>query len=184
MCKNTQERSRRICKLDGSHFGLALSYFVNPESCGNPNHFHDYLWMDALTDYKSGMGVTYIMLEEDSGIPTAILGFVTLKTSSLIIKSERGFEGNPAIEIAELSVANGAERTGVGTALCYFAIDKAMEIKTQHVGVKYLLVCSEPKSVDFYKKCHFGRTDDQYTVPREGWNHDCVPMMMKLPEEY
>ena len=46
--------------------------------------------MHALTDMVSGMSVTYVMVEFVNKIPSSILGFVSLKTNSLLSEDEKG----------------------------------------------------------------------------------------------
>jgi len=45
---------------------------------------------------------------------------------------------------------------------------------------EYLRYCA--LSVPFYEKMGFSILANHYEVPREMWNKDCTPMILRLPE--
>lgn len=138
--------------------------------------------MHALTDMVSGMSVTYVMVEYVNMEPSSILGFISLKTNSLLSEDEKGRQtGKPAIEISQFAVAAGYERQGIGSDLFKYAL--AIINKSRNdMGVQYLLVYSDPQAVGFYEKMHCRKVSTLYEIPNEGWNANCIPMMIKLPE--
>ena len=182
MCKSTLKSDRRIELFQTGYYDLAFDFSVNPESCENPDHFQQFLLYNALSDMKTGMGVTYVMLESKGERQDIIIGFVTLKSTSLVLRDEdHSLNGLPAVEISELAVRDHYEQQGIGKALIGYALYVVFELR-RRIGVQYMLVCSEPKAVGFYKKQHFIEARTNYTVPHEIWNKSCVPMYMKLPE--
>lgn len=160
--------------------GLAWHFHVSPSSCGNPMHYENYLRFSALSDARSGMGVTHVLFDESVN---RIAGFVTLRMSSLFYTGEDGKKrGSPALEIAELAVDADYERCGVGSSLLDLAIRAADVIRADMAGVKYLLACADPAAVGFYEKNGFSRVSDLYEMPRDGSNNDCFPMYVQFPE--
>ena len=174
-------------QFNKGHKGLASNFKVNPNSCGNSEHFHRYLNFCAITDQKIGKGVTYILVnEEECNKKKDIIGFITLKAASLVMISDNHMEGYPAVEISELAVDLNFERKGFGTDLVNYVIKIANKLRNEIIGVEYIVTCSEPLSVPFYIKNNFYKLENYFDIPfdipREGWNVDCIPMAFKLPE--
>jgi ribosomal protein S18 acetylase RimI-like enzyme len=130
---------------------------------------------------KKGLGVTFVLLRYENGVPVSILGYITLKATSLISMGENEWEGSPAVEIAELAVRNGEEGRGYGSLLLKAGIVLANKLKENFIGVRYVTVCADHKAVGFYKKVvDFNLAEHHYKLPREQWNMTCVPMYIQL----
>ena len=172
---------RRFKLFNKSIAGLAWSFQVNPDSCDNPAHYELYLRTSAVTDQMEGRGLTFIFAEEDDREIKEILGFVTLRASSMIRQYGEQTRGDAALEITELAVSKDHEREGIGTKMLEFAIVKAAEINENMASIRYVLVCADPKAVPFYEKYGFAFLHDYGDIPREGWNDDCIPMFLQLP---
>lgn len=169
-----------LIKMKNEHAGLAWEFRVNPDSCDNPNHYEDYIQKSALSEQKIGRGTTFLHI-----IDERIAGYITLRANSLIIQNEDTLSGHPALEIAELAVDKDFERRGVGTFLVMTAVLKALELKNDHIGLQYVVLCADPKAVEFYKKdtINFEPARNYFEIPRDGWNDNCTPMVLRLPEE-
>lgn len=176
----TMKKQRRIEVFGSEHMGLAWEFQVNPVSCGNHEHYENYLRLIAIRDRNDGRGVTHVVLDADK---ISILGFVTVKASSLVEMIEGRIEGEPAMEIAELAVAAGCERMGIGRTLIKFAAVTAMQMKREKMGIRYITLCADEMSVPFYERVGFMRLESRGEIPREGWNENCIPMYLKLPTE-
>jgi predicted GNAT family acetyltransferase len=168
-------------QFNGDYVGLAHQFRVNPNSCGNHSHYEDYLKYCAITDHISGKGKTHIILDE-SKKHKRIVGFVTLKASSLIMKDDHSISGRSAVEITELAVDMNYEKKGFGRILMDLSLTIIDEIRHDHLGVEYVIACVDPVSMPFYVHMEFEKIADYYEVPREGWNIDCIPMVLRLPE--
>ena len=163
------------------HSPIIRSFKVNPESCENPTHYEEYLIYNALNDIDDGKGLTYLFLDEnDDNHEQRIMGFVTLKASSLIKEGELKKLGEPALEISELAVDVNYERQGIGSKIIAYVIDIAKELNKTQLGIRYLLLCADRSAVGFYEKVGFKKQNSCYEIPRENWNQKCVPMGMKL----
>lgn len=187
MSSNTCERNKIIEQFDSKHVGLSFSFECNSEKCGNHTHYTNYLKYNALSDFKTGMGVTYVFCEyeglnEEEMVPIRILGFVTLKASPLVSGGYgEPLEGHPAVEISELAVDKNYEGQGVGKILLNTAAYITKQVRENFVGIKYLTVCADPLAEGFYEHVlGFKKVSSIYNVPREQWNGSCVPMMLKI----
>lgn len=183
MSSNICERNRTIEQFGSIHVELSFSFECNSDKCGNYQHYTDYLKYNAMSDFATGMGVTYVMCEigEDSK-PVRILGFVTLKASSLVTGGfGEQMDGYPAIEISELAVDRNYEGQGIGRTLLNYAVYVCDQIREEFIGVKYLIVCADPQAEEFYRKAlNFEKVSSIYNIPREHWNGDCIPMFIKV----
>lgn len=158
--------------------GLASDFEVDPSSCGNPEHYREYLLYRALSDNASGWSTTHVMLSENL---KHIAGFITLKASTVLSEIDyKLFSGEPAIEIYNLAVAKGFQKQGLGRELVLLSIAMAQEANDLHFGVRNLVLTADPKAVGFYEKCEFFPLSQYYMLPKDLENASCVPMIMKL----
>lgn len=159
--------------------GLAWEFHVSPASCDNPAHYEQYIRLSAVSDRSEGMGTTHIFVDDEAN---EMMGYVTLRATSLISENERGNRiVHPALEIAELAVAEKYERLGVGTHLVRLAILVASDLRENLIGFRYVVLCADPKAVGFYEKQKFGKVRDVYEVLRDGSNDNCEAMFLQLP---
>lgn len=171
-----------IEKMEGKYAPLAWGFRVNPESCDNPEHYENYLKFSAVSDQVAGNGTTHIILDHERN---RIVGFVTLRASSLINECEGIAYGEPVLEIAELAVDQEYERRGYGKLLVDLSILMADQLNAEFIGIRYIMLCADPKAVPFYshRTVGFGKVADYYNVPREKWNVGCVPMFLKVAKD-
>lgn len=161
---------------------MAWGFQVNPSSCGNHEHYEQYIRFSAMGDQKSGLGVTHLFIQEDEE-KQELCGYITLRATAYIVHDGEQTRGFPALEILELAVAKDAERKGVGTTLVQYAVWLASSMNKNFLGVRYVLLCADIQAVPFYEKLGFEKLADHGEVPRDGWNVDCVPMYLRLPED-
>lgn len=161
-----------------ARLGLASKFEVNPNSCGNSDHFKEYLMYSAIQDNTSGMAKTHVILNENR---SEILGFISLKATSLLIDSgEKYTSGSPALEIYQLAVNKNYTGQSIGTKLVYFAIATAHMLNESHLGIKYILLAADAQAVGFYEKLEFEKIGNYYQIPKYHENSNCVPMFMQL----
>lgn len=173
MTYSIEPYTREIAQL-----GLASKFEVNPDSCGNADHFKEYLMYCAISDNNSGVAKTHVILNEDR---SEILGFISLKATSLLEDcGEKYITGSPALEIYQLAVNKNYTGQAIGTKLVYFAVGTAQMLNKAHLGIKYILLAADAQAVGFYKKFGFGKLGDYYQIPKYHENSNCVPMFMQL----
>ena len=167
-------------------YEAAKDFTVNPESCENPKHYEDYLKFSAISENNSGTGTTHIFIDEEFNSELHIMGYITLRCSSLIKDMGESHKfGYPALEISELAVDARYERQGIGTDMVSYAISLAEELNLFNIGIKYLILCSDPSSVKFYSSRKLGLKEiyPHEEIPREQVNLQCVPMYLNLVEK-
>ncbi len=173
-----------IEKMSPKYSGLTRNFRVNPGSCNNPTHYEEYLKYYAQTDQICGLGVTHLFITEDETKKQKIIaGFITLKSTSLIKIFDEYDEGHGALEITELAIDMNYERRGLGTLLVQYAITIAANLKKEFLGIEYVVLCADPEAVKFYSRppLEFKKLEEYYSIPREDWNRNCTPMLIKLP---
>lgn len=175
--------------IENAHFetwssdigGLALNFKVNPSSCGNPDYFEYFINYCAISDNKSGISTTHVFIDDSSN---KLMGFVSLKLSSVLQSCDGVILGEPALEIANLAVSESYERMGVGTELISFAIRKAYTMNKESAGIKYIILAADNKAVGFYEKMEFNKLRDYFEIPRQQDNKNCIPMFMQMRYDF
>ena len=174
-------------KLDvmrSEYTGLAWAFRVNPASCGNSDHYEEYIKFIALEDYRAGMGTTHVLLEyageNTNDPPVKMLAYITLKATSVTEVCDGVKSGKPALEITELAVSEDCALKGYGSVLVQYAIVTAKNLNQEFLGVKYVVLCADQMAVPFYEKLHFAPLRNSFDIPREGWNRDCTPMLLEI----
>lgn len=171
--------------MENAHFevwnieisGLALDFKVNPSSCGNPEYFEQFIKYCAISDNKSGLYTTHALIDDTAN---KLMGFVSLKMSSMLQTFEGVILGEPALEISNLAVSASYERMGVGRELIDFVIRKALAMNKKSVGIKYITLAADAKAVGFYNKMEFNELRDYFEIPRQQDNQNCIPMFMQM----
>lgn len=162
------------------HIGLAWGFHVSPNSCGNSAHYERYIQLCASSDQAMGLGTTHVFISELDG-KEYLAGFITLRASALVENNNGSVQGKPALEIAELAVDERFAGQRIGSLLVSFAVSKADSLNTSVLGIRCVVVCSDPQSAGFYEKCKFQMLAKVGDIPREGWNDSCIPMYIQLP---
>ena len=161
----------------------AWSFNVNKKSCANPQLYADYLKFSALNDYKDGKNVTHVLLNYIDNKPE-IVGFFSLRATSYQINfydtDDDATEYHPACEIQYLAVSEKYEKQGYGKELMAQAVSTILEISEKTMAIEYLVLRSEKKAINFYKRFDFNEIKKCGKVPNESWNKNCTPMLCKL----
>lgn len=149
--------------------------------CEN-THFEKYLKTQAYYDMSQGYGVTYFFINSIDDKIDKILGFYTLKNTSLTFKEidEGQRIGIPAIEISQFAVNKECIRKGIGRIMIQNIISFSDSLRRKS-AIRDVVLCSVKDSVKFYKKMHFKETDNEEVfIPRENCNKDCVGMYRNI----
>ena len=170
---------RYFVEFNNSHIPLCEKFKtldLQPNEC---DYFQDYLAYNALLDCKQGLGKTFLFIEEENE-DKKIIGFYTLKASSLIINDmySKEKQGEPAVEIYELAVHKDYQKQGIGTDIIKTIFAQVYELSEKYLGIKHIVVCAKPTAINFYKKFNFKEIDK--LVPRTYDNKNCVAMSVRL----
>ena len=161
-------------------YGLAYDFEVNPSSCGNPEHFKEYLLYSALCDNTECLATTHVFIDDDAN---RIMGYVTLKASSLFYQSDGKYFGYPALEVVNLAVHKDYERRLIGTSLISYVMAEAYDLNKTCLGVQYIVLSADALAEGFYTKMEFGRFLEYWNIPIKNEAKNCVPMFLKLTSE-
>lgn len=165
--------------LDESHV-LLFDEFKAYEDEEN-DYFNNYLKLNGLLDQKQGIAKTYLYIKENKE-KKEILGFYSLRASSLIIDIEDVREGQPAIEIYEFAVRYDHQKTGVGKKLMMDAIARIIRISYE-IGVKLIIVAAKKDAVGYYKRYKFDEIPCYKKIISTIDNSQCVGMSLSLNVE-
>jgi len=165
--------------LDKSHVSL-FDEFKAYEDEEN-DYFNNYLKLNGLLDQKQGIAKTYLYIKE-SKEKKEILGFYSLRASSLIIDIEDVREGQPAIEIYEFAVRYDYQKTGVGKKLMMDAIARIIRVSYE-IGVKHIIVAAKKDAVGYYTRYKFAEIPCYKKIISTIDNSQCVGMSLSLNVE-
>lgn len=174
-------KSAYFTVISKENIGLANKFTVNPASCENSEFYRDYLQFTALSDLYSGKNTTHLFVDEKAN---RIMGFVSLRASSIISEGDHNILGIPALEVMVLAVDQDYERRGVGSALIDYVISQADELHKNFIGIQHIILAADPLAVGFYGKMGFVSIEDRWNrIPKESWSADCSPMSLFLDFE-
>lgn len=150
------------------------------------DYFKSYLMYNGLLDSEQGMAKTKLYIEEDDNGHKKILGFYSIRCSSLIMDSGECSEkmGEPALEIVELAVHKDYRNQGIGTAMMKNIIATAYELKEEYLGLKHLVVCAKETAKTYYEKFKFAELPGYKQIPRNTDNQGCIGMSLSLKIKY
>ncbi len=159
-------------KIDSGYLELCNDFYVDETRCDNPKHYNEFIRYQAIADQSAGLGTTYLYVEHDDETDVnCIMGYITLRASAFIkdMGESKKF-GYPALEIAELAVDKKYVGKHIGTDMVMDAINIANELN-EDISIKYVVLCSDPRAEQFYKKLEFKKMRDTWEeVPREHAN--------------
>lgn len=166
-----------ICK---EHISL-IKDFCTVENASDLDYFKNYLMYNGLLDNEEGMAKTKLYISEDEKGNKKILGFYSIRCSSLIMDSgETEKLGEPALEIVELAVHKNYRNQGIGTKMMKNIFATAHKLKENHIGLKHLVVCAKDTAKTYYKKFKFEELPGYKQIPRNPDNKSCVGMSISL----
>ena len=61
-----------------------------------------------------------------------------------------------------------------------YAISTILNTSENTMAIEYIVLRSERKAVNFYKKFDFDEIKKCGKIPKESWNKNCIPMLCKL----
>ena len=172
----------QLVQMSSKEAPLAFSFEVDPDSCGNPDYFSQYIRLCAITDHKCGISTTHLLIDTEQ---QKIISFLSLRATSLLIPDDNTPKisiGHPALEIYQLAVDKKYAHENYGTFMAFYAIYIAEQTLKSYMGIEYVVLCADEKAVSFYSKdeLKFCELREYYTVPRDGSNSSCTPMFLKL----
>jgi predicted GNAT family N-acyltransferase len=116
----------------------------------------EFIHSEAIQFQKEKLGVTHLFLYKGQ-----VVGFATLAMSELEIKEapyrlpiKITIKDYPALLIGRLAVHNDYRDRHVGRIICLRCFEIAKKLSSE-LGCKLVLVFTEGKPVEFYRRCGF-----------------------------
>ena len=141
----------------------------------DPMGLDEFIHKEAIQFQKEKLGVTHLFLYKGQ-----VVGFATLAMSEIEVKeaqslSSAGIEikNFPALLIGRLAVHNNYRDRHVGRIICLWCLDIAREL-SREVGCRLVVVLTEGKPVEFYKKSGFAIIP-KYKKKEKKWMYIQVP---------
>ncbi len=134
--------------LDESYAPLIADFDCGDEGLNN------YLKEKALEDYRKNEATTTLVVKKYRS-QLCLLGYYTLKNTSLLFRPDQTLRGYPAIEIMYLAVQRNHQRKGIGTRILRGIIYRAYQLSREFSAVTVLILSSKKCAAEFYKKNSF-----------------------------
>jgi len=155
---------------------IGYDYFdeLDDFNCGVKT-MNDFLNYDARRLDENGEGSTYLYIDEDS---KSLIGYYTIKCSSVQIKEGRYPKVFPAIEVSRFAIDEHYQGEGLSQSLFSELIGEIKYINDNYVGVKFITLFSiSDKSFKFYSHFDFEVGDDETVkVLDDDINYKCTFM--------
>lgn len=159
---------------------IGYDYFdeINDFNCGVET-MNDFLNFEARNLDESGEGSTYLYIDEDT---KSLIGYYTIKCSSIQIKEDRYPKVFPAIEVSRFAITETYQGIGLSQSLFSELVDEIRYINDNYVGVKFITLFSiSDKSFKFYHDFDFEIEDEKTTsVLQDDINYKCTFMFALL----
>jgi len=157
-----------------------MDYFnkLDDFNCGVKT-MNDFLNFDARKLDEVGEGSTYLYIDEDT---KSLIGYYTIKCSSIQIKEGRYPKVFPAIEVSRFAITESYQGIGLSQSLFSDLIDEIRYINDNYVGVKFITLFSiSDKSFKFYSDFDFEVGNEETTIVLEDdINYNCTFMFALL----
>lgn len=126
---------------------------------GHSLDMNNFLVNEALMEQNEGYNTTFLVHNNNNN--KEILAYISLCTDAIKLNySERdngqiGYETFPSLKIARLAVHHEYQQRGLGKLLINFAIYKALEMRNQFCGVKFITLDCFPHRLSYYENIGF-----------------------------
>lgn len=158
-----------------------INEFCTVENESDSDYFKSYLIYNGLLDSSQGIAKTQLYILEDDNGNRKVLGFYSIRCSSLIMDGDNGEKmGEPALEIVELAVHKDYRSRGIGADMMKNIIATAYKLKEEYLGLKHLVVCAKGTAKTYYEKFQFAELPGYKKIPRNADNQECIGMSVSL----
>jgi|GEM_PF-2927474 hypothetical protein len=160
-CRKDNDNDRIICETETQHKIIIRDICTDDNdrlrlfNCGNES-MNAYIHREALLNHVLGEGITRVVFDEDE---ENILGYFTLKCTSIIVEDPEMDDGKreiPCVEISRLAVClswqNGANGFHLGTSLVGYIIATIKEEIASRVGCRWITIHAVKEKVEWYRE--------------------------------
>lgn len=142
---------------------------------------NQFLSTEALVEQLAGLNTTTLLYLDDS-----LAAYISLCADTITLADEEQEETKmpyatiPAIKVARLAIDKNFQKQGVGKFLLQYAIYRALEVRNNYCGVKFLTVDCFLHRVSYYENFGF-----QINVIQADGRQEHHPLSLRLDiDEY
>ncbi|MDF2633496.1 MAG: GCN5-related N-acetyltransferase [Pelosinus sp.] len=135
-----------------------------------------FLQIDALVYEESGNTCTTLYFEKDTN---QLVGFCSIKSSSLKLRGNNILSLCPSIEIAALCIHDEYRYMGIGQTIFTHTIQGIYALKKM-VGIQLVTLFALPEAVAFYQKFNFRKLEKGMKIFYSSAHKRCIPMYFPL----
>jgi len=144
-------------------------------STDDPMKLDEFIHLEANQFQKEKLGVTHLFSYDDQlvGFATLAMSEIEIKEAPHLLSLKTTIKHYPALQIGRLAVRNDYRDRHVGRIICLRCLEIAKRF-SKEAGCKLVLVFTEGKPVEFYKKCGFS-VISKYEKKEKKWMYIQVP---------
>jgi predicted GNAT family N-acyltransferase len=138
---------------------------------------NEFIHFEAHQFQKENLGVTHLFLynKQIVGFATLAMSQIEIKLAQYILPIKVKIKYYPALEIGRLAIHNDYRGRHVGRCVCLWCLSLAKRL-SKDVGCRLIVVLTEGKPVEFYKKCGF-EVVPKYENKQRKW------LFLQVPQE-
>jgi len=163
--------------LDESCVSLIAQFDCGDEGLNN------YLKEKALEDYRRNEATTTLVVKKYRN-QLCLLGYYTLKNTSLLFRPDQTLRGYPAIEIMYLAVQKEHQRKGIGSRILRGIIYRAYQLSRNFSAVTVLILSSKNCAAEFYKKNEFRELGEYLDMLYDPCRAETTALFLNLSLEF
>lgn len=150
--------------------------------CGHEG-MNNFLVCQAEKYSNSYDGLTRLLIHKKT---KNVIGYYTLKNTSLIFKPDNKLRGIPAIEIFRLAIDKDFQDQGIGTKVLQKIFFDAYEYTNTFSSAKMIVLyaLNNEQCLKFYKKLKFIEMEEFFEMLYDECIHNAVPLMVNLKEAF
>ena len=114
---------------------------------------NEFIHSEATRYQEEKLGVTYLFYYvcQTVGFATLAMSQIEIKEAPYLVPIKVKIKDYPALLIGRLATHNEYRQRNVGESICLWCLETAKEL-SKKIGCKLVLVLTEGKPVDFYRK--------------------------------
>jgi len=157
------------------------SDLIRTFDCGDEG-LNNYLKEQALIDQKNNESTTTLIVKKYRG-QRCLLGYYTLKNTSLLLKHDEKLRGYPAIEIVYFAIQREHQHQHIGSIALGKIIYQSYCQSRDFSAIKVIILSSKECAVEFYRKNEFEEMNEYLEMLYDDCRTVTTPMFLTLNVE-
>lgn len=151
-------------------------------NCGHEG-MNNFLVQKAEEYSNSYDGLTTLLIHNDT---KKVIGYYTLKNTSLLFKPDNKLRGIPALEIFRLAIDKNFQDQGMGTKAVQKIFSDAYEYTNIFSSTKMIVLyaLNNERCLNFYKRLKFMEMGEFFEMLYDECMHSTIPLMVNLKNTF